>query len=462
MTRSVELGELRSAMTGPVFDPTSPDYDEVRKIWNADHDLRPAVVARCASAADVAAAVRFAREQGLEIAVRGGAHSFPGLSSVDDGLVIDLSPLDEVSVDAPRRRATVGGGALLADVDSATQEHGLALPTGIVSHTGIGGLALGGGLGWLTRLGGLTSDNLLSAQVVTADGHVVRASEDENSELYWALRGGGGNFGVVTRFEFRLHEVGPTIHFGLLFWGLEQGAEVLRLAQRLNGNLPRDLYIMPGGVHAPPEEFVPEQYRLQPGYVLMIAGFGGEEEHAELVAQVCEELPPLFEFVTPMPYTALQQLFDEAAGWGQYNYEKSLYLENLTEDAISVIVERLPHKSSPLSFVLMYRLDEEYCALGERETAFGGGRSARYGFFIIATSATPELFVADRAWAREFFEAIRPLSMGDATYVNALAVDDLDRMRASYGEAKLERLARIKAQYDPGNIFHRNVNIKPL
>lgn len=157
MTRSVELGELRSAMTGPVFDPTSPDYDEVRKIWNADHDLRPAVVARCASAADVAAAVRFAREQGLEIAVRGGAHSFPGLSSVDDGLVIDLSPLDEVSVDAPRRRATVGGGALLADVDSATQEHGLALPTGIVSHTGIGGLALGGGLGWLTRLGGLTA-----------------------------------------------------------------------------------------------------------------------------------------------------------------------------------------------------------------------------------------------------------------------------------------------------------------
>ena len=462
MTRSVELDELRAAMSGTVVDSASPDYDDARKVYNADHDRRPALIARCAATDDVVAAVNYARERGLEIAVRGGAHSFPGLSTVDDGLVIDLSPLNQVRVDATTKRAVVGGGALLADVNAATQEHGLAVPTGIVSHTGVGGLALGGGMGWLTRLAGLTSDNLVSAQVVTADGRVVRASEAENSELLWALRGGGGNFGVVTEFEFRLHEVGPVIQFGLLFWGPEQGADVLRLANRLNKNLPRSLYVMPGGVHAPPEEFVPEQYRLQPGFVLMIAGFDAEQEHADLVARVRKELPPLFDFVTPMPYVALEQIFDEATAWGLYGYEKSLYLEEITEDAISVIVEMMPRKSSPLSLMLLYRLDEAYCEVGEMETAFGGARSARYAMFIVGMCPTPELLVADRAWTREFYEAMRPLGIGDGTYINALAVDDQDRMRASYGDAKLERLVRIKGGYDPGNLFHRNINIKPL
>jgi FAD/FMN-containing dehydrogenase len=463
MTRSVGLNELRAAMSGAVVDSTSPDYDDVRRVWNADHDRRPAVIARCASPDDVVAALSYAREHGLEIAVRGGAHSFPGMSTVDDGLVIDLSPLNQVMVDPAARRAVVGGGALLADLNAATQEHGLAVPTGIVSHTGVGGLTLGGGMGWLTRLGGLTSDNLVSAQVVTADGRVLRVTEEANPELFWALRGGGGNFGVVTEFEFRLHEVGPLIQFGLLFWGPEQGADVLRLAQRLNESLPRSLYVMPGGVHAPPEDFVPEQYRLQPGFVLMIAGYGAEQEHADLVARVREELPPLFAFVTPMPYVALQQLFDEASAWGQYNYEKSLYLEEITEDAISVITEMMPGKRSPLSLMLLYRLDEAYSEVGETATAFGGGRGTRYAMFILGVCPTPELLVADRAWAREFFAAMRPLSMGDATYINALAVDDdQDRMRASYGDAKLERLARIKGRYDPGNVFHHNVNIKPL
>jgi FAD/FMN-containing dehydrogenase len=461
MTRSMELDELRAAMSGVVIDSTSPDYDDARKIWNADHDRRPVVIARCASTDDVVAAVNYARDRGLEIAVRGGAHSVPGLSTVDDGLVIDLSPLNQVRVDAATKRAVVGGGALLGDLNAATQEHGLAVPVGIVSHTGVGGLTLGGGMGWLTRLAGLTSDNLLSAQVVTAEGRVVRAAEDENSELLWALRGGGGNFGVVTEFEFRLHEVGPVIQFALLFWGLEQGADVLRLAERLNKTLPRSLYVMAGGVHAPPEEFVPEQYRLQPGYVLMIAGYGGEQEHADMVARVRKELPPLFDFVTPMPYVALHQMFDEATAWGLYNYEKSLYLEEITEDAVSVIVEMMPRKSSPLSLMLLYQLDEAYCEVAEMETAFGGGRTARYGMFIVGMCPTPELLVADRAWAREFYEAMRPLGIGDATYVNALAVDDQDRMRASYGEAKVQKLARIKGRYDPGNLFHRNINIKP-
>jgi len=241
MTQTVsgDIEALRAAMSGPVIGPVDPDYDEARKVWNADIDRRPVVIARCASPADVKTAIAFATEQGLEIAVRSGAHSMSGASVVDDGLVIDLSQLRQVTVDPGTKRARVGGGALLADLDAATQAHGLAVPAGLISHTGVAGLTLGGGMGWLTRQAGLSIDNLVSAQVVTADGRILRAAEDENSDLFWAIRGGGGNFGVVTEFEFRLHEVGPIVQLGLLFWGLEQGPEVLRLAREVIPTLPR-------------------------------------------------------------------------------------------------------------------------------------------------------------------------------------------------------------------------------
>ena len=347
-----DMDTLRSAIDGLVIAPDSALYDDARRVWNADIDGRPALIVRCTSTVDVVLGIRFASEHGLELAVRGGAHAVGGTSTVDGGLVLDLSRLNQVTVDPEAKRARVGGGALLSDVDAATQEHGLALPTGIVSHTGIGGLTLGGGMGWLTPLAGLSIDNLVSAEVVTADGQVRRVSTAEHPDLFWAIRGGGGNFGVVTEFEFRLHEVGPTVQLGFLFWGLDQGAEVLRLARELIPELPPRVNIMIGGLNAPPAPFVPEQHQHQPGYGLLVGGFGTAEEHAEVVDRIRGALPPVVEFVTPMPYVAFQQLFDEANAWGVHSYEKSTYLDEITDEAIEDITAQVPLRSSPLSVVL--------------------------------------------------------------------------------------------------------------
>jgi hypothetical protein len=463
MTQTVsgDIEALRAAMSGPVIGPVDPDYDEARKVWNADIDRRPVVIARCASPADVKTAIAFATEQGLEIAVRSGAHSMSGASVVDNGLVIDLSQLRQVTVDPGTKRARVGGGALLADLDAATQAHGLAVPAGLISHTGVAGLTLGGGMGWLTRQAGLSIDNLVSAQVVTADGRILRAAEDENSDLFWAIRGGGGNFGVVTEFEFRLHEVGPIVQLGLLFWGLEQGPEVLRLAREVISTLPRALNIVIAGLNAPPAPFVPDQHHFQPGYALVVTGFGSAEEHHQVLARIREALPPLFEFVTPMPYVALQQMLDESNAWGFHCYDKGTYIEDLSDAAIEVITEQLPRKSSPLSLLLFYRLDEAYSEAGENDSAFSGGRSPRFAVFIIGVCPTPELLVADRAWVRSFWDALRPYTPGIGCYINAMTEFEEDRVRAAYGPAKYERLTKIKDEYDPGNVFHRNVNIKP-
>jgi FAD/FMN-containing dehydrogenase len=461
VTQSLEVDDLRTTMSGAVLDATSADYDEARRVWNADHDRRPSMIARCGSTADVVAAVNYARERGLEIAVRGGGHSMSGASTVDDGMLIDLRQLNQVTVDPIGKRAVVGGGALLAELDAATQEHGLAVPVGLIGHTGVGGLTLGGGMGWLTRRAGLSVDNLVSAEVVTADGRVLRASERENPDLFWALRGGGGNFGVVTQFEFRLHETGPMVQFGLLFWGVDQGREVLLLAERLAATLPRDINVMPGGLNAPPEPFVPEPYQLRPGFALLLVGFGSAEQHAEVVDQVRRELPPLFDFVTPMPYVALQQMFDQPNCWGQYYHEKSVYLERITDEVATVITEQVPLKTSPLSLMLMYRLDQAYTEVGELDTAFSGGRTPRWSAFFIAACPTPELLPADRAWVRGCHAALRPLSMDDTGYVNGVSTEDEQRVRRSYGAERWERLTEIKGRYDPDNLFHRNVNIKP-
>lgn len=465
-TRAVEtagdgLEELRRAMTGPVIDPTHADYDDVRAVWNAAIDRRPAAIARCVDASDVSAAISFAVAHGLEIAVRGGAHSMSGASVVDDGLMIDLSLLNQVTVDPETKRARVGGGALLGDLDAATQAHGLAVPTGSVSHTGVAGLTLGGGMGWLTRRAGLTIDNLVSAEVVTADGRIVRAAVDEHPDLFWAIRGGGGNFGVVTEFEFRLHDLDPIVRFGFLFWGLDQGPAVLRLARQVIATLPREVNVIIVGMNAPPAPFVPEEHHFTPGYALLVAGFGSAEQHDHVVSEIRSALPPLFEFLTPMPYVALQQLIDEANAWGLYYYDKGCYLEDLTDEAIEVIADQLPRKTSPLSILLFYRLDEAYSEVGEADTAFSGMRSPRYAVFIIGACPAPELFPAERAWSRSFWEALRPHSVNIGSYVNAMTEFEDDRVRAAYGPAKYERLARIKATYDPLNIFHRNANVVP-
>jgi FAD/FMN-containing dehydrogenase len=458
---SADVQTLRTTVTGEVLAPHDPGYDEARAVWNGDIDKHPAVIVRCASATDVSAAIGFARSHNLEISVRGGAHSMAGNSVTHGGLEIDLSAMRTVTVDPVAQRALVGGGATLADRDAATQAHGLATTGGIVGHTGVGGLTLGGGMGWLTRKAGLSVDNLVSAEVVTADGRILRASPEENSDLFWAIRGGGGNFGVVTAFEFRLQPVGPMVAFGLFFWSLERGTEVLRLARDLFATMPTDVNIIIAGVNAPPAPFVPEQHRLQPGYALLVTSFGSEQEHEAIAARIRAELPPLFDVVTPMPYVQLQQMFDEANAFGILGYDKGLYLEELSDDAIAVVAKQLPGKTCPLSALFFYRLDGAYCEVGEDDTAFGGGRSPRYCVFLIALADSPGGLAADRAWVRSFWTALQPHAMGIGGYVNGETEFPDDRVRSSYGPAKYERLARIKAAYDPDNVFHLNANIRP-
>jgi FAD/FMN-containing dehydrogenase len=464
MTQTAEhpVARLRTSLRGEVVSDTDPGYDDARRVWNAAIDRRPLAVAHCLDETDVQAALRFATENGLPIAVRCGAHSMSGACVVDDGIVIDLSRMNQVQVDAEARRALVGGGALLRDVDAATQAHGLAVPTGLVGHTGVGGLTLGGGMGWLCRMAGLTIDNLVSARVVTADGEVRLASASENPDLFWAIRGGGGNFGIVTEFEFALHEVGPMVQFALLFWSLEDGPAMLRHAREVIASLPDDVNVMVGGLNAPPEPFVPAEHQLQPGYGALVVGTGSPESHAEVAASLAAGPAPLFQFATPMPYVALQQMLDEANDWGAYCYDKGCYVDDLSDDVIDAFAEHFPRKTSPLSLVLCYRLDGAYSRVPEDATAFSGGRSPRYAVFIIAGTPVPEMLPAERQWARAMADAFAPLS-SDGVYVNA--VTDFDGgqnpVEAAYGPTKHARLVEIKKAYDPAGIFHSNADISP-
>jgi FAD/FMN-containing dehydrogenase len=453
------LDTLRTGMTGTVITPEDAGYDEARKVWNALFDRRPGVIAHCTSAEDVSAAVRFGVEHGLEIAVRGGAHSSSGTSTVDDGLLIDLSGLRTIEIDPEARTARVGGGALLGDLDAAAQAHGLAVTAGIVSHTGVGGLTLGGGMGQLQKMAGLTIDNLLSAEIVTADGRLRRISETEESDLFWAIRGGGGNFGVVTEFEFRLHQVGPIVQVGMLFWTPDQGADVLRLARDLIPTLPRDINILTVGMNAPLAPFVPPEYQGRPGWAFEVVGFGDPAEHAALLERIRASLPPKWEFASPMPYTALQSMTDEANAWGGYAYERGMYLDDFTEEAIEIYARRMPEKSSPVSIVAFYRLDGAFCDVAEDATAFGGSRRPGYAAFTIGVCPTPEMLETETKWVRDLTDEVRPYARPGA-YLNGLADPDTGALQTVYGP-KWDRLRRIKAQYDAQNVFHRNFNIPP-
>jgi FAD/FMN-containing dehydrogenase len=457
-----DIETFRAGFSGPALTPRHPDYDRSRAIWNGAIDRKPAVIACCTTAEQVADAIRFARRSELEIAIRGGGHSYAGSSVCDGGLMIHLGEMKRVVVDPAARRAVCGGGTTWADLDAVTQQHGLATPGGFISHTGVAGLTLGGGIGWLTRKAGLSCDNLIAAEMVTADSRIVRASKDDNPDLFWALRGGGGNFGVVTSFEFALHSVGPMVNLGLFFFGLENGPEALRFARDFVKSLPPEATGFLGiGLSAPPAPFVPEQYRFRPGHALLVVGFGTAGEHQAIVAPIRERVTPLFELVTPMPYVALQQMFNEFAVWGTLGYEKALYLDELSDAAIAVIGEHVPKKSSPLSFCPTFTLSGAYRTPGDADTAFGGSRSASFVFNIEAAAADREMYEADRTWVRGFWDAMRPHARGSGGYVNFMAEADDDRVRASYGEGKYARLAQIKAEYDPGNVFHLNANVKP-
>jgi FAD/FMN-containing dehydrogenase len=463
MTRTVSGGVdgLRAAMSGEVCLPGDAGYEEARRIWNGGIDRFPAVVARCTSAADVAAAIGFARERGLELAVRGGGHGFSGSAVCDGGLMIDLGPLDAVRVDPHTRRARVGGGARLADLDAATQEHGLAVPAGLISHTGVGGLTLGGGMGWLTPMLGLSIDNLESAEVVLADGRCVRASAEQHPDLFWALRGGGGNFGVVTEFEFRLAPVGPEVQVGMVFWAADDGRAGLRAARDVVAGLPDDIgALIAAGLHAPPAPFVPAEYHFAPGHALMLAGFGAPAEHAAAIDAAAAACPPLFRFTAPIPYTGLQSMLDDSAPWGIHGYEKALLLDELSDPAIDVLVDRAPSAASPMSFALVLRLAGAFARVGDDATAYGGRRDPHYLVNVAGIAPDADTLAADREWVRSTWDLLRPLARDGGGYVNFQAEADTDRVRESYGP-KYQRLAEIKRAYDPDNLFHRNANIAP-
>jgi FAD/FMN-containing dehydrogenase len=312
----------------------------------------------------------------------------------------------------------------------------------------------------LTGKAGLSCDNVLSAELVTADGQLLHVSAEENPDLFWAIRGGGGNFGVATSFEFRLHDVGPIIQLALLFWPLEQGEAALRLTQQAVDSLPADMGMMLACINAPPAPFVPEEQHFRPGYALVMVGFSSPEEHGRTVDPIRAALPPLFELITPMPYVDLQQMLDESAPWGILSYEKAHYLDGLSEDVIEVITTHVPRKNSPMTLVPGFPMRGAYCAIGDSDTAFGGPRGPGFVFNIAAVTPDPAVLVAERAWVREFWDALRPYASA-ASYVNFMSVFDNDRVKAAYGAEKYARLAKIKAAYDPDNVFHRGANIRP-
>jgi hypothetical protein len=456
-----KVKSLQGAISGTVSLAGDADYDTACSIWNGVIDRRPAVVASCATSGDVAAALAFARDEALEVSIRGGGHNYAGFALSQDGLMIDLTPMKSVTVDAKARRAVCGGGTTWGELDAATQEDALAVPGGFISHTGVGGLTLGGGFGWLSRLAGLSSDNLVGAEVVTADGRVLHASETESADLFWALRGGGGNFGVVTAFEFALHDVGPMLQLGLFFYTPEQGRDLFRFARDFIPGLPDACGVFLAGLNAPPEPFVPEQHQLAPVFAMAVVGFQDDQSHARLIEPIRSAVPPLFELVTPIPYTMLQQMFDASAPWGILAYEKAVYLDELTDAAIDVIVEHQAKKQSPLSFLPVFPFGGAYSRAQGDSTAFGGSRDIKYVVNISAAAPTTELYDADRAWVREFWSALVPHATGVGSYVNFMSEYEENRVRAAYGPEKYERLAKIKAQYDPDNVFHLNANIQP-
>ena len=344
-----DLKSFRDELRGRVVTADDGDYDAVRAqcVWNGHIDRRPWVITQVRSADDVAAAVRFARACGRDLAVRGGGHNFSGACIADDAVMIDLGALCDISVDPAAKTVRCGGGTRWSQLDAATQEHALAAPGGFISHTGVAGLTLGGGMGWLSRKAGLSCDNLLSVELVTAEGAIVRASAQENPELFWAVRGGGGNFGVVTEFEFRLHQVGPMVQLALSFWDLDNGPQAFRVIRDQVGDLPGDIAIFLAALSAPPAPFVPEQYHGAPGYAVLLVDYGAPDAHSRAVGRSPASSPAAVHFDTPIPYTALQQMFDESAPWGIRGYEKAVYLDELTDESIDVIARHVPARHHP-------------------------------------------------------------------------------------------------------------------
>ncbi|MGZ4109836.1 MAG: FAD-binding oxidoreductase [Actinomycetota bacterium] len=455
--RDTAIPEFRASFGGNTFAPGDEGYDDARAVWNGSFDKRPAVIARCRTAADVADVIRFASDSGMPLAVRAGGHSLAGLSTVDDGIVLDLSSMRGVVVDPVARTARVEPGATWADFDAAAQAHGLASTGGLISHTGVAGLTLGGGIGWLMRKYGLAADNLMAAEVVTARGDVVRTNGSEEPELLWGLRGGGGNFGVVTSFEFRLHPVGPVLG-GLMAFPIERGREVMQAYRVWASELPDEFTTMVVVITAPPAPFVPPE--LVGHKVVGIPGcWCGEPEAGHAALAPLRALGPAFDVFGSMPYVALQSMLDEGAPPRIRSYTRSGYTADLSDGLIDAVLEHGAKMPSPFSQIHFHHMGGAVARVGEEDTAFGN-RRAVFAYNINSMWVDPSEDGLHETTNREVATAFGPFSTG-GVYVNFLGVEGGDRIRAAYGDAKYGRLARLKKVYDPQNLFRLNQNIPP-
>jgi FAD/FMN-containing dehydrogenase len=453
------LREFEDGLNGELIRPGDATYDDARAIWNGAHDARPAVIARCANADDVRHAIGFARSEGLDVAVRGGGHSIPGFSSCDGGIVIDLSPMKGIEVDPGRGTVVAEGGVLWNELDAATQEHGLAVTGGLVSTTGIAGFTLGGGIGWLMRKHGLACDNLRSAQVVTADGQVITASAAQNSELFWGLRGGGGNFGVVTSFEFDLHPVGPTVTAGAVFYPGDRAEEILRFYREFVREAPDELTTLANLLTAPPAPFLPEEWHGKK-LVALIGCYAGDVEDGAKAMQPLRDLgDPVADLIGPMPYVQMQGLIDALWPHGTKAYMKAGYLSELDDAAIEVAARYHQGATSPASEIHIHHFGGAVARVPEGETAYGE-RSAPFVLNALAVSHEPGGIESHVEWAQQLYAEMEPSLTGGA-YINFLSAEGEERVRSAYGAEKYARLQALKDRYDPTNLFHLNQNVAP-
>lgn len=449
--------DFRARLHGDLIQPGDEGYDAARSLYNAMIDRRPALIARCADVNDVIAAVNFARTYELTLAVRGGGHSGPGLSSCDDGLVIDLSRMKGISVDPERALVRAEGGCLWGEVDQATHAFGLATPSGFISSTGVGGLTLGGGIGYLSRTLGLTIDNLQSVEMVLADGSFVTASQDEHPDLFWAVRGGGGNFGVVTSFEYRLHPIG-TVYGGPMLWPLEQMADLLRFWRDFILDAPEDINGWFGLVTVPPAPPFPEEYHLQKMCAVVWCHTGPLDQAEERFKAIRAFGPPAVDFAGPIPWPVLQSLFDGLYPAGLQWYWKADFFTDLSEEAIALHVQHGSQLPTMQSTMHIYPINGAAGRVGKNETAFSF-RDAKFAEVIVGVDPDPANNDRMIQWARDYWAALHPHSSGGA-YVNMIMDEGPDQVKAAYRD-NYQQLARIKAIYDPTNLFSGNQNVKP-
>ena len=453
------LAGLQAGFRGSIVGRGDSSYDEQRQIWNGSISRRPALIARCAGAADVIGAVKFGREHGLPTAVRGGGHSFPGHSLADDGLVIDLGPMKGVRVDPEARTARVQAGVLLGELDRETQAFGLAAPSGIVTHTGVAGLTLGGGIGWIMRKHGLSVDRLRAVDLVNADGEFVKASENENADLFWGIRGGGGNFGIVTEFEFELVPLGPTILAGPIFWPMEESPQVLRFYRDWVADAPDDLMTIVLHRKAPPLPFVPQELHGKPVVMVVCCWVGDMEAGEKFIKPLREFGSPAADVCAPKPYVDHQAMFDPSFVPGRWYYMRSCDVKELTDEVIDVTVEHSLKIQSPLtSFPIWQTGGGAVSRMPDDATAFNG-RHEGFTYNITCSTETADGFDAEREWVRNFWSALEPWHT--TVYVNFLMEEGEERIRSAYGAEKWDRLKALKRKYDPDNFFRLNQNIPP-